>query len=144
MWDEAPKLVVEKWLTEEPETEGKYVLMEFWATWCGPCRRSITLLNGIREKFGDELVVIGISDETEEDVRKLVEPKIEYYSAIDTRARMKKSLAVFGIPHVVIVEPGGFVVWEGFPLLKDYELTEEIVDRILSVGREQSRTASAK
>ena len=142
LWEDAPELLVEKWLSEEPATEGKYVLIEFWATWCGPCRKSITLLNGIHEKFGDEIVVIGVSDETEEDVRKLENPMIEYYSAIDTQARAKKSIAVFGIPHVIIVEPGGCVVWEGFPLLKDYELTEELVDKILNVGREQKTTAS--
>ena len=86
--------------------------------------------------------MIGISDETEEDVRKLEDPRIEYFSAIDTQARAKKSLGVFGIPHVIIVEPGGYVVWEGFPLLKDYELTEELVDKILNVGRQQAGTAS--
>ena len=45
---------------------------------------------------------------------------------------------------MIIVEPDGFVVWEGFPLLKDYELTEELVDKILSVGREQADTASVQ
>lgn len=144
IWEEAPKLEVEKWLSNEPETEGKYVLIEFWATWCGPCRRSIPLLNGIHEKFGDELVVIGISDESEQDVRKLEDPRIEYFSAIDTQVRAKKSLGVFGIPHVIIVEPGGYVVWEGFPLLKDYELTEELVDKILNIGRQQEDTALAQ
>ena len=44
---------------------------------------------------------------------------------------------MFGIPHVVLLEPDGYVVWEGFPLLKDYELTEEIIEKVLSVGREK-------
>jgi cytochrome c biogenesis protein CcmG, thiol:disulfide interchange protein DsbE len=134
-WAKAPELVVEKWLTDKPETKGKYVLIEFWATWCPPCRRSISLLNGFHKKYGDELVVIGISEESETDVRKLKTPKVEYYSAIDTQMRMKKEMGVFGIPHVIIVEPGGFVIWEGFPLLAEYELTEKIIEKILAVGR---------
>jgi len=142
LWDKAPELVVEKWLSEEPQTEGKYVLIEFWATWCPPCRRSISLLNDLHRRFKDELVVIGISDESEADVRKLQDPAIEYYSAIDTRARTKKELGVFGIPHVILLEPEGYVVWEGFPLLKDYELTAEVVERILSVGRDRQQADS--
>jgi len=135
LWAEAPKLVVEKWLTEEPETKGKYVLIEFWATWCPPCRRSISLLNGFHRKFGRDLAVIGISHETEAAVRRLKQPAIEYYSAVDTKARMKNALGVWGIPHVILVEPGGHVIWEGFPLLKGYELTEETIEKALAVGR---------
>jgi thiol-disulfide isomerase/thioredoxin len=135
LWEDAPKLVVEKWLSKEPQTKGKYVLIEFWATWCPPCRRSIVLLNALHKKFGKDLVVIGISDETEADVRKLKEPVIEYFSAIDTQARMKKEVGVWGIPHVIVVEPGGCVIWEGFPLLKGFELTEATIEKILAVGR---------
>ena len=142
-WAKAPDLVVEKWLTDKPETKGKYVLIEFWATWCPPCRRSIPLLNKFHKKYGKELVVIGISEEPEAAVRKLKTPKIEYYSAFDTEQRMYKELGVFGIPHVIIVEPGGFVIWEGFPLLPDYELTEEIIEKILAVGR-KLKAAEAK
>lgn len=133
LWEKAPDLVVEKWLTEKPETAGKYTLIEFWATWCSQCKLSIPKLNQIHRKFGAELVVIAISDQKEEDVRKFDEQKIDYFSAIDTHARMKEKLGVFGIPHVIIVEPGGYVVWEGFPLLKGYELTEEVVEKIISV-----------
>lgn len=137
LWAEAPKLVVEKWLSKKPATRGKYVLVEFWATWCGPSRRSISLLNRFHEKFGEELAVIAVSDETEAAVRKLKDPRVTCYNAIDTQARMKDELGVFGIPHVIVIEPGGFVVWEGFPLLPGYELTEEKIEKILAVGRKK-------
>ena len=135
LWAEAPKLVVEKWLSEKHATRGKYVMVEFWATWCGPSRRSISLLNRFHERFGKELAVIAVSDETEAAVHKLKDPQATCYSAIDTQARMKDELGVFGIPHVIIIEPDGFVVWEGFPLLPGYELTEEKIEKILAVGR---------
>src|SRR5262245_17514474 len=103
----APELVVEKWLTKEPDRKGKFVLIDFWATWCPPCRKAIPELNAFQKKFSDKLVVLGISDESEATVQKLKEPKIEYASAIDQQARMKKTLEVSGIPHVILIDPQG-------------------------------------
>jgi len=128
----APDLVVEKWLTPEPDRRGKFVLIDFWATWCPPCRAAIPELNGYQKKFGDKLVVIGISDETEEAVRRLTDPKIEYAIAIDTQARTKKAVEVTGIPHVLIIDPHGIVRWEGFPFLAGYELNEKVVADVIA------------
>ena len=128
----APAFVVEKWLGDEPKREGKWVLIDFWATWCGPCRKAIPHLNELHQKFAGKLVVVGISDEKEDDIRKLAEPKIAYASAIDTQARMKDELAVTGIPHVIIIDPQGIVRWEGFPFLKGHELTEKVVTALLA------------
>jgi cytochrome c biogenesis protein CcmG, thiol:disulfide interchange protein DsbE len=127
----APEFVVEKWLTPEPARKGKWVLIDFWATWCGPCRKAIPELNDFHKKFGDKLVVIGVSDESEDKVRALKEPKIEYASAVDAKARMKKALEVKGIPHVILVDPDGIVRWEGFPLLNGFELTTAEIEKAM-------------
>jgi thiol-disulfide isomerase/thioredoxin len=111
----APPLQVEKWLTAEPDTTGKFVLVDFWATWCGPCRQSIPHLNALAKKFGDRLVVIGLSDEKEADVKAMKSPKIDYSVAIDTNGRMEKALQVRGIPHALIIDPSGIVRFEGHP-----------------------------
>ena len=121
----APELVVEKWLTEKPDTAGKFVLIDFWATWCPPCRKAIPELNALHAKFKDRLVVIGVSDEPEAKVKALADPKIGYFSALDTQARTKKLLEVSGIPHVIILDPQGVVRWEGFPFLEGHELSEK-------------------
>ena len=128
----APELVVEKWLTPKPETKGKFVLIDFWATWCGPCREAIPELNAFQKKFRDKLVVIGISDETEEAVKKLTDPKVEYASAIDRQGRMKNLVEVKGIPHCLLIDPQGVVRWEGYPLLDGHELTERVIAEVVN------------
>jgi len=144
LWEPAPEFVVERWLTPEPDMRHKYVLIEYWATWCGPCRRSIPLLNELHRRFEDRLVVIGISDEPAEAVQALQEPRIEYSLAIDTQARMKTALGVTGIPHAILLEPQGCVVWEGFPLLDGHELTSEVVERILKAAPRDLPTSEAQ
>src|SRR5207244_6549937 len=105
----APEIVVEKWLTDPPDLVNKFVLLDFWATWCGPCRRSIPELNNFHAKFKDRLVVIGLSDEPEQAVRRMKEPKIDYAIAIDTRRRTETEVEVKGIPHTMRMDSKGIV-----------------------------------
>jgi cytochrome c biogenesis protein CcmG, thiol:disulfide interchange protein DsbE len=128
----APDFFVEKWLSATPKLQGKFVLIDFWATWCPPCRESIPELNAFSKKFADKLVVIGISSESAQTVRNFRDVKIEYFSAIDTQSRMSNALAITGIPHVIIMDPDGIVRWEGFPLLEHYELTEKVIADIIA------------
>jgi thiol-disulfide isomerase/thioredoxin len=122
---------VESWLSEKPERAGKMVLIDFWATWCGPCRKAIPHMNTFHQKYKDRLVVIGVSDEPAKQVKAFEQPAVHYYSAIDTQARMKKAYGVRGIPHVVIIDPKGIVRWEGYPFLSGHELTEAVVGDLL-------------
>lgn len=128
---EAPAFVVEKWLTAAPQTKGKFILLDFWATWCPPCRKAIPELNELAHQFGDKLCVIGISDEPEKTVRALRDPKIEYAVAIDPTRRMYSQLQIKGIPHILLIDPKGIVRWEGFPFLDGEELTPAVVKQII-------------
>jgi thiol-disulfide isomerase/thioredoxin len=133
LWEKAPEIVVEKWMTDEPDTKGKYVLIEFWGTWCSQCEKAVPHLNEFYRKYSDKLAIVAISDESEKTVRDF-EQRIDYSVAIDTQARMKNELTVSGLPHIIILEPDGYVVWEGFPFLPGYELTSEVIEKILAVG----------
>ena len=128
----APTLVVEKWLTPKPQMEGKFLLIDFWATWCGPCRIAIPELNQIQKQLGDRVCVVGISDEPEATVHAMTTPKMIYAVAIDTKATLKKKVEVRGIPHVVLIDPNGIVRWEGFPLLHGEELTSDVVRSVIA------------
>jgi thiol-disulfide isomerase/thioredoxin len=153
LFAEAPKLEVAKWLGPEPDGKGKFVLIEFWRTWCGACKRAAPLLNRLHEKYAGELVVIAITGQPEETVRTAYHgPELKYFLALDApgnnprdkeQGRYEANFGVWGWPHIIIVEPEEHtVVWEGFPGLKDYELTEQKIEKILAIGRESRRAAA--
>ena len=119
----APTLVVDKWITDRPDTKGKFVIIDFWATWCSPCKRAIPELNKFAKLFKEDLIVIGISDQSPEKIKAMNNPVITYYLASDPQRRMMRDLQIRGIPHVIVIDPKGIVRWEGLPILPNYELT---------------------
>ena len=107
------------------------VLVDFWATWCPPCRAAIPELNKLSKRFSDRLLVVGLSDEAPATVRAMKSPVIDYALAVDTEGRMKKAVGVEFIPHVLLVDPQGIVRWQGFPFESGHELTAEVVEQLL-------------
>ncbi|MGQ7946381.1 TlpA family protein disulfide reductase [Flavobacterium sp. WC2509] len=128
---QAPKLVVGQWISEEPNITGKFILIDFWATWCAPCKLAIPKLNKLQKEFKDNLIVIGLSHESKSNVKEQTNPTIEYYSAIDTKKRLETLYEITNIPHCVIINPEGVVVWEGFPFSQEEELTSEVIKDLM-------------
>lgn len=117
-----PELKLE-YVQGTPEYAGKPLILEFWATWCPPCRKSIPHLNEIYRKNKDNgLVIIGVSSEKKDVVEKFLKnTKMDYFPALD--AKLGRSFGVTGIPHAVLVDKTGKIVWEGHPAsLTDKEL----------------------
>jgi thiol-disulfide isomerase/thioredoxin len=133
-----PVIEIERWVNEPPkDLTGKFVLIEVWATWCPPCRRSLPLLGYFHEKYQHELVVISIC-ETDEEALKAMEGPVKLADikaplAVDTHRRFANALGVYGIPHAVLIEPiMGAVLWEGMPTQIGAELSDEVMSKFLA------------
>jgi len=114
-------------------TDGKNTyVVEFWATWCGPCKTSIPHLTELQSKYKDQgLVIIGISNEELEEVKPFVEEqgdKMNYIVAVDKDEETSMSyMQAFGqnaIPCAFIIDKSGKVVWVGHPMQMDRPLEE--------------------
>ena len=128
----APAFHVDEWLTDEPEREGKVVLIDFWATWCKPCVGLIPETNHLAEEFKDDLVVVGLSDESADKIRAFQKKtEMKYPLAVDPDSKMAKQLEIAGIPHVLLVSSDGVVRWQGLPALPTDRLTADIVRAVI-------------
>lgn len=81
--------------------EGKVVVLDFWASWCVPCRRSFPWLNAMREKYGDDgLVIIGVNVDRERDdaERFLAEYPADFTIFYDTDGRFAREYGVEAMP----------------------------------------------
>jgi cytochrome c biogenesis protein CcmG/thiol:disulfide interchange protein DsbE len=129
---QGPELFVERWLTPMPDTRDKFILYDFWATTSPACRAEIQELNEFQKEFSDRLVIIGISDESEDVVRKAGDPIVEYSLAVDTQALTKDEVGVAGLPHLMLMDPKGFVRWEGYPFLPGHEFSNKVLTDIIA------------
>jgi peroxiredoxin len=111
----APKLDFGNWLGDKPETEGKAVLIFFWATWSTPCRKAIAEMNGLYKKFRDQIVVIGWSAEEESSVSQFSDAKIEFPLATDPNGALATTAGVNSVPQAMLIDAKGVVRYVGHP-----------------------------
>ncbi len=101
------------------DLRGKLVYLDFWASWCGPCRQSFPWMNEMQRKYGARgLQIVGINlDARRADADQfLAQTPAGFALAFDTKADSAKRLGVKGMPTSVLVAPDGRLLWvhQGF------------------------------
>lgn len=119
-----PEINAARWLNTDvnPVTlanlRGKVVVLEFWATWCPPCRASIPHLVELHHKYKDQgVVIIGLTDEDYDraNIGEFVQTMNMPY-IIGTGSTSAQDYGVRGIPHAVVIGRDGRLIWRGHPM----------------------------
>src|SRR5581483_2842468 len=92
---------------------GKVVVVDFWASWCTPCRQSIPWLNDMQAKYGSRgLVVIGVNVDTERALAEkfLAQTPARFEVVYDAQGRLPQEYGVQGMPASFIFDRAGHLV----------------------------------
>ncbi|MDF1869697.1 MAG: TlpA family protein disulfide reductase [Phycisphaerales bacterium] len=113
----------EDWVDNERSLEGKVLVLDFWATWCGPCIRAAPMLRDLQESYDGKLEIVGIGgSEKEETFRRYVlKKKGNYAQMFDKDKTLNNALGITGIPHVVVLSTDGVIRWQGNPLNDEFK-----------------------
>jgi cytochrome c biogenesis protein CcmG, thiol:disulfide interchange protein DsbE len=120
------------------DLKGSWVYIDFWASWCGPCRQSFPWMNELQAKMGNNLKIVGINVDTKRaDADKfLAEFPAKFALAFDDKGITPKAYRSKtmkgGMPFSALIKPDGTVAWthEGFDKTEIKALEEKIVQAV--------------
>lgn len=122
----APEASAKEWINlKTPLTwaslRGKVVLLEFWATWCGPCVEGIPHLNELQRKYaGKNFQLLTFVEEGHQTMDKFLKRKaVEYPIGLESTS--VEDYGINGIPHAFLISPDGKILWHGHPAEHEME-----------------------
>lgn len=115
-------------LTQE-QLKNKYILLEFWATWCSPCLEMLPHINELQRayKSNDSLIFVSITDESESKVKSILD-RFNFSTNVvsDTTGLTHKYFSVSSLPQAFLIDNQGQIQWSGNPKDISKEMINEL------------------
>ncbi len=114
---------------------GRVVLLDFWASWCVPCRQSSPAIADMQKQYGAQLVTIGVDeDDAEADFRKGLTGARPAYDVFDAGQKLRWQFRVGPLPHFVVIDREGTVDtietgWDPLSIVRIHEALERNLAR---------------
>ena len=137
--ERAPKIHIDKWLLNKPKNktiENRFIVLDFWATWCAPCLRNVDHINTLKEHFSDQdILFLQMTKESAQTARSVFD-RVEFQTPVVTDKR-NKTYANFGdgineiayYPMVVLIDDTNIIRWYGSSEKLTIEMLEELLLR---------------
>jgi thiol-disulfide isomerase/thioredoxin len=155
--DPAGALDISEWVKGDAvdleNAKGKrVVVVEFWATWCGPCRVSIPHLTELQKKYASRgVAIVGVSDETSATVKSFVGSmgeKMDYTVAVDRDRRTSEAFMgaydINGIPHAFVIDKEGRIAWHGHPMYGLERVLDQLASNTFDMAAERKREGAQR
>ena len=129
----APALKIADWIRGEPvklaDAKGKnVVVVEFWATWCGPCRQEMPHLNRLYDKYrasGFTLLGVNVDDDTYKAAELAAKLAVKFPVLFDTDKRVSRAYDLSAMPATVLIDRDGRVRYQHRGYRSGFEDTYE-------------------
>ncbi|MFM1890133.1 MAG: hypothetical protein RLZZ565_890 [Planctomycetota bacterium] len=141
----APAFAVERWMSDEDAPGQRLLVVDFFATWCGPCIAAVPHMRSLAQAYPQDVCVIGLTDESKGKYDTgmikigMKTRDFGYAIASDPQGRFKSGFQVSAIPHVAIVSPDGIVRWQGHP----QSLDDAAIRSLITANRQSFSAAAA-
>lgn len=138
--EKAPDINITHWIKNVPEDKtikDKNIVLEFWATWCGPCIAAVPHMNEIQQKFKrDDLIFLSLTDETIDKVERTLK-RVDFQSVVASDIQKKTHIAfgdgkkgLVAYPLTVLIDQNGIIKWIGEP----NQLSDELMYSFLGIS----------
>ena len=110
---------------------GKVLMLDYWATWCGPCKMVQPTIHELADLYANRgLTVLGVTDEPPNVVSDFLKHSpLGYPAVIDRGDRVGDEFKVFGLPCVIILDQNGSVVYNASP--PDLKQVGAVLERLM-------------